>query len=166
MIQSRRPEEKAKKHVTLTRKFPRKSCFTTHLPFLSSNPKILKAFPKTFPTKMKPTKYPAKAKKWGKKSERREGRKWKEKVSRFCFLRMPKLHKLIFCTWIRRPHSSRSVNSFVVCFCSLYYSLAMIKKLLDYKLQNAFFGKIPRGEWVNHLPVKSGSKNMIILSAC
>ena len=34
----------------------------------------------------------------------------------------------------------------------------MIKKLLDYKLQNAFFAKIPRGEWVNHLPVKSGSK--------
>ena len=42
----------------------------------------------------------------------------------------------------------------------------MIKKLLEYKLQNAFFGKIPRGEWVNHLPVKSGSQNMIILIAC
>ena len=38
-----------KKLVTLTRKYPWKSCFTTHLPFLSSNPKILKAFPKLFP---------------------------------------------------------------------------------------------------------------------
>ena len=42
----------------------------------------------------------------------------------------------------------------------------MTKKLLDYKLQNAFFGNIPRGEWINHLPVKSGSKNMIILINC
>ena len=81
-----------KKLVTLTFD-PWKSCFTTHLPFLSSNPKILKAFPKLFPPtrprkayvswvfespalilhiialKMKPTKCPAK--KWGKISKRR-----------------------------------------------------------------------------------------------
>ena len=38
-----------KKLVTLTWKYSWKSCFTTHLPFLSSNPKILKAFPKLFP---------------------------------------------------------------------------------------------------------------------
>ena len=36
-----------------------KSCFTMLLPFLSSNPKILKAFIKTFPAKMKPTKCPS-----------------------------------------------------------------------------------------------------------
>ena len=47
MIQSRRPEKKAKNHVTLTQKFPWKSCSSSYLPFLSSNPKILKAFPKT-----------------------------------------------------------------------------------------------------------------------
>ena len=70
-IQSRKPEKKAKNHVTLTRKFPWKSCSTTHLPFLSSNSKILKAFLKTFPSKMKPTKCLAKVKKWGKKREKR-----------------------------------------------------------------------------------------------
>ena len=48
-------EKKANNHVTLTQKFPWKSCSSTHLPFLSSNPKILKAFPKTVPTKMNPT---------------------------------------------------------------------------------------------------------------
>ena len=42
-------------HVTLTQKFPWKSCSTTHLSFLSSNPKILKLSPKTFSTKMKLT---------------------------------------------------------------------------------------------------------------
>ena len=36
-IQSRTPEKKAKNHVTLTWKFPWKSCFTTHLPLLPSN---------------------------------------------------------------------------------------------------------------------------------
>ena len=80
-IQSRTPEKKAKHHVTLTLKFPWKSCPTTHLPSLSSNPKILKAFLKTFPIKMKPTKCPAREKKWGKKSEKRgEERKQKVKV--------------------------------------------------------------------------------------
>ena len=67
--QSRTPEEKAKNHVTLSRKLPWKSCSTTHLPFLSPNPKILKAFLKTFPIKIKPTKCPAKEKKWGEKAK-------------------------------------------------------------------------------------------------
>ena len=58
-IQSRSPERKARNHVKLTWKLQWKSCSTTHLPFLSSNPDILK----TFPTKMKPTKCPAKEKK-------------------------------------------------------------------------------------------------------
>ena len=47
--------EKGKKPVTLTWKFPRKSCPTSHLPVLSSNSQILKAFPKTLATEIKPT---------------------------------------------------------------------------------------------------------------
>ena len=70
-IQSRTREKIAKNYVTLTWKFPWKSCSTTHLPFISSNLKILKAFLKTFPTKMKHTKCPArKAKKKGGRRER------------------------------------------------------------------------------------------------
>ena len=63
-------------------------------------------------TRMKPITYPAREKKWGKKSEkRREERKRKVKVktAQFCFLRMPELRKLIFCIWIRRPPSVRPV---------------------------------------------------------
>ena len=74
--------KKATNHVTLTWKFPWKSCPTAHLPFLSSNSKILKAFWKIFPTKMKPTKCPAKEKKWGKKSEK-EG---EERKRRDCYV--------------------------------------------------------------------------------
>ena len=80
---------------------------------------------KTLPTKMKPTKCSAsEKKKWGKKSEKRgEERKRKVKVktavSKFCFLRMPELRKLIFCIWIRRPRSVRPVNRCVVSFSSL-----------------------------------------------
>ena len=128
-IQSRTPEKKAKNHVTLTWKFPWKSCSTTHLPFLSSNPKILKAFPQFFPTNMKPTKCPAKEKnKWAKKSEKRwEERKRKVKVKtavsllnpKISFLCIPELRKLIFCIWIRRPLSVLPVNGFVVSFSFL-----------------------------------------------
>ena len=70
-IQSRTTEKKAKNHVTLTWKSPWKSCSIAHLPFLSPNPKILKAFLITVPTKMKPTKCTAREKKSGKKSEKR-----------------------------------------------------------------------------------------------
>ena len=84
-VQSSKPEKKAKNHVTSTWKLPWKSCSTTHLPFLSPNPKVLKAFLKSFPTKIKPTKCPAKEKKWGKKSEKRgEERKWKSRNFAFC----------------------------------------------------------------------------------
>ena len=38
--------------------------------------------------------------------------------SKFCFLRMPKLRKLIFRIWIRRQRSVRPVNSFMVSFSS------------------------------------------------
>ena len=120
-IQSRTPEEKAKNHVMLTRKLAWKSCSTTHLPFLSSNPKILTAFLKTFSTKMKPTGImPNKSQKMRQeKQKKREERKRKVKVKtsvsllnpktilKFCFLRMPQLHKLI---WIRGSLSVRPVN--------------------------------------------------------
>ena len=68
----------------LTRKFPWKSSPTTHLPFLLSNPKILKALPKTFPHKMKPTiNAQQQKKKWGEKSKRRgEERKRSQTVTR------------------------------------------------------------------------------------
>ena len=42
-------------------------------------------------------------------------------LSKFCFLRMPELRKLIFCIWIRRPRSVRPVNRFVVSFSSLQH---------------------------------------------
>ena len=73
--------KRQKNRVTLTWNFPWKSCFTTHLPFLSSNPKIPKAFLKTFRNKMKHTIImPSKRKKWGKKSQER-GQERKRKVS-------------------------------------------------------------------------------------
>ena len=83
---------------------------------------------------MKPTKCPAREKKGGKKSEkRREERKRKvnvktavsllnpKTISKFCFLRMPELRKVIFCIWIRRAPSVRPVNRFVVSFSSLQH---------------------------------------------
>ena len=54
-------------------------CSIAHLPFLSPSSKILKAFLKTLPTKMKPTKCPAREKKRGKKSEK-GGQERKQKV--------------------------------------------------------------------------------------
>ena len=92
-IQSRTPEKEAKNHVTLTWKSPWKSCSITHLPFLSPNPKILKAFLKTLPTKMKPTKSPAREKKM--KQEKRKKRGGGK--AKFCFLCMPELRKLTVC---------------------------------------------------------------------
>ena len=78
-IQSRTPDKNAKDRVTLNRKFLWTSCFTTHPPFLLSNPKILKDFLKTFPTKMKP-KCPAKEKKRRQYlKEKKEGRRESEK---------------------------------------------------------------------------------------
>ena len=65
--------EKGKKHVTLTQKLPWKSCSTTHLPFLSPNPKILKVFLKTFPTKIKPTKCSTKEKKMRQEKRKKRG---------------------------------------------------------------------------------------------
>ena len=119
--------KRKKNHVTLTQKLPWKSCFTTHLPFLSSNSKILKAFPKTIPSKVKLNKFPAKEKKMGQEKTRefmkRRGKQMQRKSKdccvtfqpkKFCFLRMLKLRKLTFCIWIRRPERLWPVNSFVV----------------------------------------------------
>ena len=90
------------------------------------------SFLKTFPTKMKPSKCPAREKKWGKKSQKGgEERKRKVKVksavslfnpkpvSKFYFLRMPELRKLLVCIWIKRLRSVQPVNGFVVSFSSL-----------------------------------------------
>ena len=79
--QNEHKEKKAKNHVILTWKFPWKSCSTaTHLPFLSDNSNILKAFLKTFPTKIKPTKCTAREKNEAKKAKK-EGRREREKYS-------------------------------------------------------------------------------------
>ena len=82
--QSSQGQEKnaKKKRVTLTWKFPWKSCSTTRLLLLSYKSKILNVFLKTFPSQQKkPTKFPEKLEQWGKKWEKRgEERKRKVKV--------------------------------------------------------------------------------------
>ena len=74
---------------------------------------------------MKPTQCPAREKNEPKKSEKRGEERKREvkvniavsplnpKISKFCCLRMPKLHKLAPCIWIGRPRSVRPVNGFV-----------------------------------------------------
>ena len=109
--------ENAKKPCNIDLKISMKILlYYTHLPFLSSNPKILKGLSKTFHTKMKPinTHIAAKERKWGKESKKGE-RKRKvtvktavsllnpKSLSKFCFLHMLELCKLIFCIWIGRP---------------------------------------------------------------
>ena len=71
---------------------------------LSFNRKILKAFLKTFPTKMKPIKCPTREKK--KRQEKR----------REMLLSTHARTSLIFCIWIRRPQSVRPLTGFVVSF--------------------------------------------------
>ena len=93
-IQSRTQEKKAKHHVTLTWKFPWKSCSTTHLPFLSSNPKILKAFLKPFPPKWSLLHAQHEKKKWGKKSKKR-GEERRRKVKTAVSLLNPKTRNLL-----------------------------------------------------------------------
>ena len=81
---------------------------------------------------MKPTKCPAKEKKRGRKSEKRATeRKRKVRVktavslikpnTKFCFLRMTELRKIIFCIWIRSPQNVRPVNGFMVSLSSLQH---------------------------------------------
>ena len=59
-IQYRRAQKRAKYHADP--KIAVRIFSFTHLPFLSSNPKVVKAFQESFPTKMKPTKCPGKEK--------------------------------------------------------------------------------------------------------
>ena len=86
MIQSRRwrPEKKAEKKTC-------KASKNSHLHFLSSNSKVLKALPQPFPIEMKPTNCLAKKKEKkgqekGKKREEGRGkeRKQKEKSRPLC----------------------------------------------------------------------------------
>ena len=100
-IQSRTPEKEAKNCVTLTWKSPWKSSSIAHIPFLSPNPKILKAFLKTLPTKTKPTKCPAREKKMRQqKRKKRGGEKAKSKSQDCCVTFKPKNSKsrnFVFC---------------------------------------------------------------------
>ena len=149
-IQSRTPEKKAKNHVTLSWKFAWKSFSTTHLPFLSPNPKILKVFLKTFPTKLKPTKCPARENKFGKKSEKREEeRKQKVKSRLICYL-LP-VHTLTSQTNIL--HLDQKARKCRTCkwLCGNFY-LFIARQWPENRLTNFkmhFFSKISRGEWVN-----------------
>ena len=73
--------EKGKKPCNIDPKIPMKIWFHCPPTFLSSNPKILIAFLKPFPTKIKSTKWPAKEKKrQGIGTIKREERKRKVKV--------------------------------------------------------------------------------------
>lgn len=62
-----------KKHVRFIRKFHWQSCSTNHSYFFSNNFTNLGASAKPFPTKLKPSKCPAKGEKMGKKEAERKG---------------------------------------------------------------------------------------------
>lgn len=64
----------SKKHVRFIRKLQWESCSTNHSYFFSNNFTNLGASAKPFPTKLKPSKCPAKGEKWGKK--KRSGKEW------------------------------------------------------------------------------------------
>ena len=71
---------------------------------------------------------------------KQEGRRKSEKKSqnsKFCFLRMSELCKLIFCIWIRRRPTVGPETDFMVSFTAT-------RKQLD-RLQDAFFRKNSRG---------------------
>ena len=69
---------------------------------------------------MKPTECPAREKKMRQEKRKKRGEeKAKSKSQDCCVTFKPKLRKLIFCIWIRRPRSVRPVNRFVVSFSSL-----------------------------------------------
>ena len=99
-IQSRRPERKAKNQLTWTWKFPWKSCSTTQL-YLSFHLilRSLKLSWKLFPPKWSLLNAQQKKNMRQDKQKERGGEKVKSKslkISKFCFLRMPQLCKLIF----------------------------------------------------------------------
>ena len=87
--------EKGKKPCNIDPKIAMKILFYYPLPLNSSNPKILKAFLKTFPSKMKPTKCPAREKKM--RQKRREERKQRVKVETAVSFLNLKTRKFAFC---------------------------------------------------------------------
>ena len=90
-IQSRIVEKKAENLLTLTWKLSWKSFSTSHLPFLSSNPKILKLSQKLFPPKWSLLNAQQKKQNEARKSEKRgEERKRKVKVKTAVSLVNPK----------------------------------------------------------------------------
>ena len=106
--------EKGKKPCNIDPKIAMKILLYYPPTFPSSNPKILKALVKTFPTKMKPSKCATKEKRRQEKRKKKGGEK-----AKFCFLCIPELLKLIFCIWIRRPRRVQPVNGFVVLALSI-----------------------------------------------
>ena len=66
---------------------------------------------------------------------------FKPKISKFCFLHIPKLCKLIFCNWIRNLQSVRPVNGFMVSFSSLWYDRGPENHLTSFKIH--FSAKFP-----------------------
>ena len=62
-IQSRKPEKEAKKPCDIDLKISMKILFHCSPTFPLPNPKILKVFLKTLPTKTEPTEFPARGKK-------------------------------------------------------------------------------------------------------
>ena len=84
-IQSRTPEKKAKETSNVDPKISMKILFhyPPTFPFIY-NPKIVKVFPKTFPTKMKPTKCPVREKKNVARKAKKEGRRESEKSGLLC----------------------------------------------------------------------------------
>ena len=76
--------ERGKKPCNIDLKISMKILFHCHLPFLSPNPKILKAFPKTLPTKMKPTKCPAREKKMRQEKQKKKGGEKAKSKSQDC----------------------------------------------------------------------------------
>ena len=71
--------ETSKKPRDIDLKISMKIFSIAYLPFLSPNPKILKAFLKALATKIKPTKCPAREKKMRQEKRKKRGRKESEK---------------------------------------------------------------------------------------
>ena len=90
--------EKGNTPCNIESKIAMKMLFHYPPTFLSPNPKILKAFLKTFPNKMKPTRSPAKEKKIRqKKWKKRGGERAKSKSQDCCVTFKPKSRNFAFC---------------------------------------------------------------------
>ena len=106
--------KRQKNNITLGQKFPWESCCTTHLPFLSSNSNILKAFPKIFPTELKTTNSRRKQMRQEKAEEeerRKSGKIWKLKLLSG---HAQTWQKLIFCIWYEGWEVYNFLTAFLV----------------------------------------------------